>query len=68
MLQSVLSGFIFAPPFQRNCPVNLTSVLAPEAVDTIRRHFEALNFVTSEDKISVLNSPSNVDSEYVYFV
>ena len=30
--------------------------------------FEALNFVTSGYKISVLNSPSNVDSEYVYFV
>ena len=48
--------------------MNLPSILAPEAVDTIRRHFEALNFITSGDKISVLNSPSNVDSEYVYFV
>ena len=28
-------------------------------------HLEALNFVISSDKISVLNSPSNVDSEYV---
>ena len=31
-------------------------------------HLEALNFVISSDKISVLNSPSNVDSEYVYFI
>ena len=30
--------------------------------------FEALNFVTSGYKISVLISPSNVDSEYVYFI
>ena len=68
MLQTVLRGFFFVQPFSRNCPVNLTSILALEAVDTIRYHLEALNFVISRDKISVLNSPSNVDSEYVYFI
>ena len=38
------------------------------SVDTIRHHLEALSFVTFRDKISVLNSASNVDSEYVYFI
>ena len=68
MLQAVLRGFVFVPSFQRNWPINLPSVLAPEAVDTIRHHLEPLNFVTSDNKISVFNSPSNEDSEYVYFI
>ena len=68
MLQAVLNAFVFVPPFQRNWPVNLPSVLAPEALTRPGTSFEALNFVTSGYKISVLNSPSNVDFEYVYFV
>ena len=43
VLQTVLRAFFFVRPFQRNCPVNLPSVLAPEAVDTIRIHLEALS-------------------------
>ena len=59
----MMRNFVFVPPFYRNCPVSLPSILDPEAVDTIQHHFEASNFVISGDKISVLNSPSNADSK-----
>ena len=68
MLQTVLRGFIFVPPFQRNWPVNLPLILPLEAVDSIRSLLEALNFISSGMKITVLNCLSNVVSEYVYFI
>ena len=68
MLQTVLRGLIFVSPFHRNWPVNLPLILPLEAVDSIRSLLEALNFISSGMKITVLNCLSNVVSEYVYFI
>ena len=68
MLQTVIKGFIFAWPFQRNWPVKLPLIFTLEAFDRTGSGSCTLNFVTSGIIYTVLNSPSNVDSEYVYFI
>ena len=58
----------FDQPFLRKWPGQVPQFSPGEAGYLYKVHLEALNFGTSGDKISVLNCPSNVDFEYVYFI
>ena len=63
------NGVCFCSAVFEKSPCKLEHILTPKELEgQVWSPSEVLNFINVRVKISVLNSSSNVDSEYVYFM